>query len=535
MMAKARIQSNRARMAHVAAPTLGMDTVSSGVSMPVGYSIYSYNLIGAEYGLRSRLGWREWVTGLNSEQVRSILPFTGSVGNGTSNRLFACTETGIWDVSASTTTPTQVVVFGTTGPDAGWGISTVFVNSDGDHHLCYCDEANGYYVYQEFPETWTAGGLPANPVTGVDPADLAFVMGWKNRLWFVEKDTASGWYLDIGAVTGAATKFNFGARFKAGGDLRGLWSWTHDGGQGSDDDLVAVSGGGDVVIYRGTDPAQAETFALTGVWYAGSVPAGRKICTDFGGELLLMSSTGIQSLSKLQAGGGVYSTQYETARIANLFGQLQASYSANRGWSMRIHPKDSALIVTVPIASGAATQQLVMSLTTKGWHQYRDMPMGVCAEPWGGTLYFGTEDGRVCINDGDVDGVLLADPNSYDPIYWSLLTGFTNMGRPTQKQVHMLRPTVLSQGGSIPYSIMARYKWDLSEISAITSTPTATGSVWDSALWDAAVWGGSYNAQQTVHGSYGMGPEVAVAMRGAASSRMTLTGIDVEYEEGGFL
>jgi hypothetical protein len=360
-------------------------------------------------------------------------------------------------------------------------------------------------------------------------------MGWKNRLWFVEKDTASAWYLDIGAVTGAAVKFNFGARFKAGGDLRGLWSWTYDGGSGIDDALVAVSGGGDVVVYKGTDPSDAATFALSGVWYAGAVPAGRKLCTDFGGDLLFMSSTGIQSMSKLVSGGSAYSSQYETARIGNLFNQLQASSSSLRGWSMRIHPKDAALMTIVPVSLGQQTQQLVMSLSTKGWHQYRDMPMGVCAEPWGGTLYFGTEDGRVCFNDGDVDGVLLADPSSFSPVYWSALTGFTNLGSPRQKQVHFIRPTILSQGGNIPHEVAARYRWDLTEIPSITSTPSAGGSLWGTALWDQSVWGGSYSSQQRVAGAYGIGPEVAIAIRGASSSRMTLTGIDVNWEGGGFL
>lgn len=530
-----RVQQNRVQATHVVAPIQGMDTVSPGVLIPAGYSIYSYNLIGAEYGLRSRLGWREWVTGLNGEQVRSLLPFTGSTKSGSSNRLFACTTSGIWDVSASTTTPTQVVTFGTQDGDSGFGISTVFVNSAGGHFLCYCDEANGYYVYEEATTTWTAAGLPANPVTGVDPTRLAFVMGWKNRLWFVEKDTAAAWYLDIGAVTGPAVKFNFGARFKYGGDLRGLWSWTYDGGSGIDDALVAVSGGGDVVVYKGTDPSSASTFGLSGVWYTGSVPSGRKFATDFGGDLLVMSSTGIQAMGRLVTAGNGFAIQYETAKIANLFNTLQSSTANLRGWSMRIHPKDSALMVLVPVASGQPTQQLVMSLSTKGWHQYRDMPVGVCAEPWGGTLYFGTEDGRVCMNDGDVDGVLLADPNAYSPVYWSALTGFTNMGRPTQKQITLMRPTIQSQGGSIPHEIAARYRWDLSEIPAISAAAPSGGALWDVALWDQAVWGGSYSAQQPVRGAFGIGPEVAIAIRGAASSRMVWSGVDIEWDEGGFL
>jgi hypothetical protein len=617
---------------------MGMDTVSSGVLMPPGYSIYSYDVIGSTHGLRTRLGWREWVTGIG-EQVRSLLPYTGSTSGGASDRLFACTSTGIWDVSSSwhTTVPVGVAVtadnfggslFGTyyfvvtailsgvegppsvevsatipllagqffvectpvagaqsyrayyglapgaytnytevastgmspqyilvdsiglagTPPPAptpevtfptqnaasGWGISTGFVNSAGVHYLVYCDEANGVYTYRGDTSVWTQGGLPGTPITGVDPAELVFVMAWKNRLWFVERDTASGWYLDIGAVTGPAVKFNFGARFKAGGELRGLWSWTYDGGAGIDDALVAVSGGGDVVIYRGTDPAFAETFALTGVWFAGTVPAGRKICTDFGGELLLMSSTGIQSLAKLTAGGGGFSTQYETYRISNLFNEYQNVSGSLPGWYMVLHPEDAALMVNAPSTSGAPTQ-LVMSTVTKGWHEYRSLPAGVCSAPWDGWLFMGTDDGRVIVNTGDVDGVLFADPNAYSPIYWSVLTGFTNMGRPTNKQIHFLRPTLLSRGGSIPHEIAARYRWDLEEIAAISATPTPSGSLWGTALWDAAVWGGSFSAAQPVHGAYGIGPEVAIAIRGAASSRMTWTGTDVCYEEGGFL
>jgi hypothetical protein len=264
------------------------------------------------------------------------------------------------------------------------------------------------------------------------------------------------------------------------------------------------------------------------------VPAGRRLCTDFGGDLLLMSSTGIQSLGKLTTGGVAYSTQYETGKIANLFNQLQASTSTLRGWSMRLHPQDAALMVLVPVAANQPTQQLVMSLSTKGWHQYRDMPMGVCAEPWGGSLYFGTEDGRVCVNDGYVDGVLLADPNSYATINWSLLTGFSNLGVPNQKRVQIIRPTILSQGGSIAHEAQARYRWSLDEIAAVSASP-ASGSAWDSALWDQTVWGGAYQAQQRVFGASGVGPEVAIAIRGAASSRMTLTGIDVAYDAGGLL
>jgi hypothetical protein len=266
----------------------------------------------------------------------------------------------------------------------------------------------------------------------------------------------------------------------------------------------------------------------------GAVPAGRRLTTDVGGELLVLTSTGIQPLSKLTRGALLAPTQYETGKISNLFNQLMASTSSLRGWAMRQHPLDAAMVVLVPVAPGQPTQQLAMSLSTKGWHIYRDMPMGVCAEAWGGTLYFGTEDGRVCVNDGYVDGVLLASPGSYSPINWSLLTGFSNLDSPKQKRVHAIRPTILAQGGSVSHEAQAKLRWDLTEMSPPDNVIATSGSVWDTALWDVATWGGAYQAQQVMFGATGVGPEVAIAIRGAASSRMTLTGIDVRLELGGF-
>ncbi len=540
VLRRRRGQMARAKTFHVAAPTGGDDTVSPGTQIPPGRSIFSYNLIGAEYGLRTRLGYREWVTGLDGDP-RSILPFSGSTKDGAGSRLFACTETGIWDCSSSTATPTQVVTFGTQNTDSGWGVSCAFTDLNGNHWLIYCDEANGYFTYAEQGSTWTqvAQGSGGTQINGVNPANFVSVTPWKNRLWFVEKDTQRAWYLGLGALYGTAAAFTFGSRFKAGGDLRTLASWTFDGGSGIDDRLVAVSGGGDVLIYTGTDPASASTFALTGVWFVGAVPVGRRLCTDFGGDLLLMSSIGILPLSRLVTGNIIYDrSQYQTNTIENLFNQYQAATASLRGWAMRLHPQDASLIVLIPQAPDTPSQQLAMSLVTKGWHRYRGMPMGVCAEAWNGTLYFGSGDGsgRVLVNDGYLDGISLADPNAFTPIPWSLLTAYSNLGTPDLKRIQSIRVKVMSQGGAIPVNCQARWNLDLSECpppSAAAASPG--GAIWDTSLWDQALWAGQYQVQNQLFGAIGIGQEMALAIAGNATSRMTLIGADVAFDAGSFL
>lgn len=580
------------RSATMPAPIGGLNTVDAGSSMPPEDAILLYNMVAAEYGLRTRLGYREWVTGLGGE-VRSVLPLTGALRDGTKDKLFVATTAGIWDCTASTASPTKVVTFGTTTGNAGYGISTVFVNLNGDHFLLYCDEVNGYYTYTSATDTWThvaqqtstawavstgytinvsrvlangatylckttgtsasSGTGPAGTGTaisdgsctwdyeptvgGVDPATLAFVTVWGNRVWFVARDTANAWYSGINSLYGTLTKFPFGARFRAGGDLRGLFNWTIDGGSGVQNSLVAVSGGGDVAIYQGTDPAQASSFALKGVWSlgGGGVPFGRRIATDYGGDLLIMSSVGVIPLSKLTQGNPIFDrSQYATQKISNLFGQAAYAGRGLKGWTVRLHPQDNTLMINVPHLDGT-TYQLVMSLNTKGWSIYRDLPTVTSMEAWTGDLYFGTSDGRLCKNTGYLDAVTLAAPTAFKAIQFEVLTSFQNLESQRYKRIHLIRPQFISQGGAPGFSVGARFDYDFTELPTVSAQPSNSGNVWGTGKWGTATWSGDYAPSKEVRGTTGAGVAAAIIVRGTATSRTSLVGIDVIFDQGGVL
>lgn len=518
---------------HLPAPVGGLNTVSAGSAMPLSDCLQGYNLIASELGLRSRLGFREWVTGLDGE-ARSTLPFTGSAKSGANDRLFQTTQTGIWDVSASSTAPTQVLTFPLPTNDAGYGVSHGLVTSAG-HYLFYADEANGLHRYYENNSTWEAVAQGTNPgeISGVNPANIVFVTVFKGRVWMVERDTATAWYLPAGQIAGVAQPFEMGQQFRAGGPLVGLWNWTYDGGAGLDDSLVSISGGGDVAIWNGTDPANSNTFGLKGVWsLGGSPPAGRRIATDYGGDMVILSRLGLMPMSRLVA-GEVDKDDYITAKIANLFNSLMLTKASLPGWSIRQHPEDNALLVTVPTYPGQPTEQLVMALAGRAWFRYRDLPI-YSAEVWGGKLYFGTVDGRVCVNDGYVDGVLLSDPNAYTPVQWSMLSAFTNLGTVRMKQVQMLRPTILSDSGVPAYEVAPRYGYNFTELLPVSASTAGTGT-WDNATWDQDVWGGEYRSSQRLSGAVGCGIDMAVAIRGTATARTVLVGVDVMFTQGGLM
>lgn len=493
-----------------------------------------WNLLASENGLRSRLGFREWCTTLSgtaNNKVRSLLSFSGREPS--QNKLFATTDTFIWDCTASSTNPPDVYTFSSNLGDAGYGVGRAFVTSAG-HFFLYCDEVNGLHVYTESGAAWSAPtmGGGAGQIDNVNPANLVHVTAFKQRLWFTERDSTSAWYLAAGALYGAATEFDFGTHFKEGGHLVGLWNWTYDGGAGVDDALVAISSAGDVVICQGIDPASATSFNMRGVWNMGPPPAGRDIARDVGGDLYLLSSLGLLPISRLVV--GAETRALETAKIGNLFNRLMLTRKDSRGWSMHLHPQDNALVLLHPDYSTEEEQQLVQALGAPGrpWFRYSGLPMH-CASVWEGKLHFGTQDGRVCVSRDDVDNVLLDDPDSYSPIEWRLLTAFWK-ARGKNLQVHLMRPLFSSDGGAPDYSVEARYDFNLQDASAPGASAAQSGT-WDNALWDTDVWGGDASPSFLALGATGLGHSAAIALHGSSVARTTLVEIDVLYEVGGWL
>lgn len=588
--------------ATIPAPTGGINTVNAGSAMPPEDCVWLWNMLSSEHGLRVRPGFAEWainLTGAADNQVRTTIPFTGSAQNGASNKLFACTSSGIWDVTDSGTSPSQLVTFADQSGDAGYGVHHAVATPAG-RFLLYCDEVNGLYVWSESASAWSrpaagvnqewaastvyaagnqaindgnaylcavggtsaASGGPTGTGTGIadgsvtwnyvsaavantigpcladqnlgytaDPANFAHVTVFKSRVWFVERNTSRTYYLDANAIYGTATSFDFGSKMKAGGPLAGLFGWSYDGGNGLDTLLVGISLAGDVVIYQGTDPAYADTFGIKGCWSVGAIPAGRTIATDYGGDLLVLSSLGAVPLSKLVVGGAeVSDALYATFKVSNLLNTLMATGRTLRGWAIHIHPTDNALIITAPATSGDATEQLVMSFATRGWSRYRDLPI-LSAATWNREFYFGTADGRVCRQIECLDEVKL-DGTGNEAIQYSALTAYRNLGSMRQKQVHFIRPVLLTADRSPVVQCTALFDFDLVEPDAPSGSPSGG---WDSGLWDDELWGGEYAPAEVIDGGAGMGRYVGIAIRGSASSKTVLVGFDVSLEQGGIL
>ncbi len=519
-------------------PVVGMDGNSPLAAMPSGTAVYLYNLVPSEYGARTREGWSVWAQNLAGSAVKSLIPYTGQIGDFSQSRLFAVTAFGIYDVSTQgADNPIAVVTFGTQTDAAGFTSYISFTDPSGNQSLQVADSQNGWYDYNPATSTWTK---LTTEVTGATPANVAFLCSHKNRIWAVERDSSDAWYLPPGAKVGAATRFQFGAKFTKGGYLVGLYTWTIDGGAGVDDYLVAVSSSGDVLAYQGTDPAQASTWNLAGSWFIGKTPIGRRVAIESGGDLLLLSVYGVTSLQNLLAGFEPSKIERNiSGKVARFIRNDMITKKDDPYWEIKLLSEEGVVMINTPKSLNAQTIQYVLNLNRLfeqqggGWGMWRSVP-GITFEPYNGDAYFGTADGKVCRMRGSLDDIDINGAGGI-PVEFSILTRFSGHGaQAIYKQAQFLRPQFVA-GNQVTVSCKAVYDYALEEPPADPFVPALQGTAqWDVSKWDQAVWSG-ITAGNVVLGTSGYGRVFAVAVRGTAVARATLVSVDGVWTPWGFM
>lgn len=145
-----------AEIVPVPIPHKGINAIAALSQMDPEEAIYAYNVLAQQNGMQVRPGWVEWAINLpGAGGVRTIIPVRSNDPTGTNDHLFATTIDGIYDVTASTSSPTNLITFGSQTGNAGWGSTEHCTNLAGDLNLLYCDEVNGYYTYDTATSTWT--------------------------------------------------------------------------------------------------------------------------------------------------------------------------------------------------------------------------------------------------------------------------------------------------------------------------------------------------------------------------------------------
>ena len=521
-------KQRRTQAATAPAPVKGINASQSLAEMDPTDALYLYNLLPTEIGLQTRLGYREWATGMvpTLDGILTIIPFTGMVGGVLTSKLFAACNRGVYDITDSTAAPAEVYVWPDRSELAGYCSYAPYTSQNSDTFLLVADWVNGLVEYDASTETWAP-----STITGVDVGTLNFVVNHHNRFWFVQRASADAWFLDPGVKAGAATRYPFGSAFAKGGDLVGLYPWTNGDGSGLNDDLVVVSRAGDVLHYRGTDPTLTTSWARVGRHAIGRIPAGNRVAAAYGADLFLLSRYGLVSMRDLSSLENAAMAESPTKRVEPIIRTQMGNYLEDIGWEVTVLPGSNTLSIVSPWVPGRTTYpvQFTMSLSTGAWGISRGMDLRTVVEHRSNVYWGDMVKGTVYVMIDGPDNVLLDGSGGY-PVQFSSLTAYTGMGAPANtKIVHMIRARFLSDT-SPAMEHRAFYNYDLTVPPTAPPYQESEFSAWDVSLWDSGVWVSAPYGKDQKQGSSGIGHMVAIASRGQTTQRVTMVQYDAMAE-----
>ena len=450
----------------------------------------------------------------NGTQWLSVTNGTGAVissltGNGTTSTATTATSHGLLTGNTVTVTGASVVGFNV-GPVAITRVSaTVFT-----------------YLSTGTPSATGASYATGETITGIDPKTVSTLNMFKSRIWLVQKNSLSVWYLAATSIQGAATEFPLGALFPAGGSLQSMGTWTIDVGVGIDDNAVFFSSEGEVLVYKGTDPSSITTFALVGLFKEGN-PIGTRCQIKYLGDVYVITDLGVVPMSQSILTAQVTLKADITDKILPAMQIAVAAARNTFGWQMIPYPVQNMLVVNVP--TSGSSYQFAMNTITGAWTKFTGWNAR-CWETQSNSLYFGGT-GIVALawaTNTDNGGGITAD----------CLPAFSQLGANTQiKKVNMVRPIIYTDGAP---SVAIGINYDYDQITTPTGVlnfiaPT-NGMVWGSMIWGSMFWGGSLIANKNWQFAAGTGYSVSMRIKALNnSSEVRWASTDYAFELGGVL
>ena len=374
----------------------------------------------------------------------------------------------------------------------------------------------------------TVGAYTINyAITGVNSNTFVHVNLFKNFLFFVQENSMEVWYLPVGQVAGAATKLDFGGIARMGGFIQAMGTWTIDAGQGADDYAVWVTNNGETIVYNGTNPDAAETWALKGVWQLGQT-FNRRCFLKWSGDLLLLTQDGLVPLAAALQSSRLDPRVNLTDKIFYAISQEASLYSSNFGWQINYFASENMLIINVPSTTGI--QQFCMHTISKAWCSFS----GINAKCWElsyDTMYFG--------GDGYVGRFWDSYSDNGNNINAQVQQAYSYFDAPgQQKRFTMIRPIFQTDNGLPGILVGINTDFDAqNSLGAVSfnAINTTTGT-WDNALWDDQVWGGNLALTKLWQGVTGIGYSGGIIMK-VASQGIDVRWVSSDYvmERGGVL
>lgn len=502
------VQQTRAIPASIPAPIGGWNARDSLANMAPTDAVVLTNMFPGVSSVNIRGGYSQHATGM-SGQIQSLMVYSG----GATNEMFAAVATAnkIYDVTINGAVGAAVV----SGlANAQWEYANI--TTAGGSYLMAVNGADTPLLYDG--SSWGTASI-----SGVTSSNLSNILLFKNRLWFIEKNTLKAWYLPTQSISGAAQMFDLRSVCKQGGYLVAMGAWTVDAGYGVDDNLVFITSNGEVLVYRGTDPASSATWAAAGVWQLGA-PIGKRCMLKYGGDILILTYDGLFPLAQALQSSRLDPRVALSDKIQGAIAEATKNYASTFGWQIVYYPKENAVFVNVPVSIGQQEQWPMNTITT-AWCNFTGWAAN-CWALFNDDVYFGG-DGVVCHawdstfadNDANINTSSLQAFN-----YFQM--------RGIEKYFTRARPVIFTNGSpAIQVGMNVDFEI-VTNSSPISFTPSTVG-LWDQDLWDVAIWGQSLQRVNNWQGITGIGYCGAIQFQSASKNLdIQWAATDVVFQTG---
>jgi hypothetical protein len=449
----------------VPAPVGGIDALSPLAAMEPKYAADMTNWVPRTGWIELRGGYNAWAQGITQSPINSLMIYRPPTGL---QVMFAASGGEIWDASLY-----GMPTLSRSGLLGDKWQSINFTPALGANYLLAVNGLDSNLL------SWNGTTWVVQTITGT--TDIFFnIASFKRRVWLVPNNSTKVYFLGTDSIAGAATALDLGSFMTQGGSVLAMGTWTLDGGQGPDDTAIFVTTEGQVIQYKGTDPTNANAWALVGTFDLAD-PIGRRCLFRYGSDLLIITVQGILPISQALAFDPAASRSVAvTNRIQNKFMEDAQNYSGNFGWEILSFPQQSLLFVNVPQVENNTQIQRVQNALTGAWTKFNGWNAN-CFALFNDSLYFGD-------NTGNVNLAYASSLDLVTPILADVKCAFNYFEQPGRlKTATMIRPFLVADGTLIP-TIQIDVDFADSSPAAPVTILQPSGALWDVSLWDASTW-----------------------------------------------
>lgn len=497
-------QQEQHRPAFIPPPVEGLRADQARAAMSPSAALVLDNWLPYPNRIEMRAGSAAHVTGFGSA-VKGLFTWNGP----SSSKLFATCDNGVFDATSAGAVGAAATAW-TNGVTQGVNLAT-----GAGSYLLLVNGTDSLKHYNG--TTWTSvatfGSLTSSNISALEV--------YKQRLFFLEKNSMNLWYLPTNSISGSATSFPLGAIFRRGGNLAAIATWTVDSGTGPDDLLAVASSEGEVAIFAGTDPSTLATWSYRGVYFLGRPLGGARSLYKNGGSLLFLCENGLYPVARALQSSVIDKQLALTDSVQALFTSYAALAPTSSYWAMIAQPDIPALIVNIPGVGGG--RQLVMNNQSRRWCTFSGWDAN-CFARMGSSLYY-----------GDADSVVQALTGAADQgsaVVATALWAYSTLG-PRKAQIVEIQP-IFQAEGAFNYTIGVDNDFANAPSSTLIPNPAASIAVWGTAVWGAAQWSGPVTTSewQTVPDTFGR-YKAAYLQVSSSTVQPTVEGMNALYIPGG--